>query len=382
MRRCPDSRDQPEALLAFLLQLREDVPEHSVIFPTRDDDVLFLNRFRPELEGYFTLLLPEGDALDAALNKWKTHHYAEQAGISSPRSWLIESKDELLAVLYEITFPCVMKPVFAQHWRTGRNWKIVGQRKAVGVQTAEELSAEYDNIAQAERRALIQEMIPGGDECLWIAACYMDRSSNLVAGFTAQKLIQVPEGFGTGCAVQTVHRPDLLALASKLLQAIHFSGIAEVEFKTDPSGDYKLIEINPRPWDQHRLGNACGVDLIHTAFCDLAGLSLPRLCEPTVGHKWIAEDVFSLLLLRSLWRRDGKFMHWLQLAAGPRVYAVSSMKDPLPLLGFLITRFIPETTASVASLIWSRARARLFETAPKQRELHYDSQLQRAKQKP
>ena len=54
-----------------------------------------------------------------------------------------------------------------------------------------------------------------------------------------------------------------------------FTGVAEVEFKLDSRlGEYKLIEINPIPWDQHRLGHMCGVDLIHIAWCDLTGEAL------------------------------------------------------------------------------------------------------------
>src|SRR5271167_2758087 len=47
--RCPDSRHEPEALLHFLLTLGPELGRGSVIFPTRDDDVLFLDRYRDKL---------------------------------------------------------------------------------------------------------------------------------------------------------------------------------------------------------------------------------------------------------------------------------------------------------------------------------------------
>src|ERR1017187_9589024 len=50
---CPDSRNQPEQLLAYLLEMGRQIGHRSVIFPTRDDDVLFLDRFRGELERHF-----------------------------------------------------------------------------------------------------------------------------------------------------------------------------------------------------------------------------------------------------------------------------------------------------------------------------------------
>ena len=339
----PDTRQQPEAALAFLLQLGDTLAEGGILFPTRDDDVLFLDRFRVELSRRFVLVLPEETALTACLNKWETYRCAEAAGVAVPRCWSVTSSEDLHRILPELTFPCVLKPISAHHWRKGNNWKTVGNRKAIGIFTAEDLLAEYETIARADSRALLQELIPGGDDCLWIAACYLNRHSNLIAGFTIQKLLQVPEGFGTGCILQTVDRPDLLATATALLQKIQFTGIAEVEFKWDAhSGQYKLIEINPRPWDQHRLGKACGVDLIHIAYCDLLGITLPDIGKQRIGQKWIAEDVFSLRLLQFLWRRDGRFWSLLKMARGQRICAVWSIRDPLPLIAFIGTRLGPE----------------------------------------
>jgi len=342
VRSCPDSREQPEALLEYLLQLGEELPEGGVIFPTRDHDLRFLSRFREQLRQSYALVMPDRNALETSLNKWETYRAAQSAGVPVPKCWSITGKEDLLRVERELRFPSVLKPVSAHHWREGANWKLVGSRKAIAVRSFEELLGEYEKIATVESRALLQEMVPGGDDALFIAACYLDRQSTLIAGFTAQKLVQVPAGFGTGCIVQTVDRPELLQSAAKLLRTIGFSGIAEVEFKWDEDArNYKLIEINPRPWDQHRLGQACGVDLIPIAYRDSAGLAVAPVAKQKTGQKWIAEDVYWLLLIRTLWKREGNLRSLRRLSRGPRVYAIWSVKDPLPLLGYLVTQFVP-----------------------------------------
>jgi D-aspartate ligase len=380
LRRCPDSREEPEAVLPFLLSLGEELAGPCIIFPTRDDDVMFLDRYRTQLETRFTLVLPESKALAACLDKAETYRAAQAAGIPAPRCWTIASKQDLLGILPELTFPCVLKPVSASHWRKRGNWQMVGSRKAISASSAAALIAEYDNIARAESRALVQELVSGGDDCLWVAACFMDRQSQFVAGFAAQKLIQVPEGFGTGCIVQTVNGPELLATAARLLRQIGFSGIAEVEFKRDSSsGEYKLIEINPRPWDQHRLGQICGVDLIHIAYCNYLGLPMPPLTKQRTGQKWIAEDVFFLLLLRSLWRRDGKFRSHLRLARGERIYAIWSKADPLPWLGFVAMRYGLELITLIPRYIRSLFRRVALDKSRAQAEIPYEKHLGKAK---
>jgi predicted ATP-grasp superfamily ATP-dependent carboligase len=285
IRHCPDSRENPEALLPFLLRLGETLPGRAVIFPTRDDDLIFLDRYRDQLAPYFIPVVPESAALQASLDKWETFHRARAADVPVPGCWIVDGREDAARVAAEVSFPAVLKPVSAHQWRKTGNWRIVGERKAVPVASPAEFLSEYEVIARAESRVLVQEMVPGGDALLRVAACYMDSRSNLVAAFTARKVLQVPAGFGTGCIVETADCPQVLELASKLLRSIGFSGIAEVEFKWDEaSRQYKLIEINPRPWDQHRLGAAAGVDLIRAAYHDLTGAAPLPASAPRPGQ--------------------------------------------------------------------------------------------------
>ena len=356
----PDSRNEPEALAAFLVRLGRDLGGRAIIYPTRDDDVVFLDRHRQELEPYFSPVIAGSEALEASLNKWNTFQAARRAGVATPGAWMVESAGDLERAARETRYPCVLKPLSAHHWRQGANWELVGARKAIGIASEAELRAEYLEIARADKRALVQEMVPGGDDCLLIAAGYMDRQGRWAAGFNTQKVVQIPEGFGTGCIVQCVDRPELFERTARLLAAIGYTGIAEVEYKWD-AGDqeYKLIEINPRPWDQHRLGNACGVELMYLAYCDHAGLPIPETPRPVVGHKWIAEDAFVTAAIRSFGRSKPGLKTLLRLARGKRIYAIWSAGDPLPSIMDWFTRFVPELTVSICRAIWSAISGRL-----------------------
>lgn len=375
---CPDSRREPEALLAFLLRLGQTLSVRGVIFPTRDDDLVFLDRHRSELAPYFSLVMPDSAVLNVCLDKWETYLWAERVGARIPKSWHIDGPEDVKRVAPELTYPCVLKPLSAHHWRQGNNWEIVGARKAIGVSSEEELLREYGAIALADKRALLQEMIAGGDDRLIVAAGYLSRQSRWVAGFNAQKLVQIPEGFGTGCIVQSVDRPELLESTARLLETMGFSGIAEVEYKWDAkSGEYKLIEINPRPWDQHRLGNACGVDLMYLAYCDHAGLAPPESRKPDPGHKWIAEDGFFFGALQLGWRRDPKLISLFRQTHGKRIYAIWSARDPLPLLAYACTGLIPGLLKSGARRLWSALRRKPSAILPSsKRGLVYENHLE------
>ena len=354
---CPDSRNSPHELLERFLEIGRTLPRRGVIFPTRDDDVVFLDRFRRELEKFFSLVVPASPVVRTALSKWHTYRAAVAAGVATPRCWLLTGTEQLKQVADEMTLPVVLKPDSSHHWRLGSNWEIVGGRKAVPVASKEELIRAYAELARARVPVLAQELIPGTDQMLVITACYLDRHSNWLASFQTQKLLQSPDAFGTGTIVQAVERPELLEPTRQLLQSMCYTGIAEVEYKWHAGkNEFQLIEINPRPWDQHRLGLACGADLIYLAYCEHAGIPLPPVRNVTSAQKWIAEDSLLLAVLRMIWRRDPRLGTIFQLVRGKRLYAISSMRDPMPALAYFTTRFAPGLVASAARFIGAALR--------------------------
>lgn len=368
-----DSREQPEELLQYLLKLGPTLDGRSVIFPTRDHDVVFLDRYREELEEHFSLVIPARSALMTCLNKWETYRSAVEAGVASPKCWLVENQGQLEEVAREAAYPSVLKPVAAHHWRKESNWELVGGRKAIQVDSPEELRTEYAAVAHADPRALVQEMVQGSDDCLTVAACYMDRQGRFAGGFGAQKLLQIPSGFGTGCIVQSVDRPALLDSTIRLLESIHYTGVAEVEYKWDGAKQaYQLIEINPRPWDQHRLGKYSGCDLIYLAYCDHAGLPKPSPVVPAAASfspcKWVAEDALFFEVMRLFWRRDPALREVKRLLAGKRTFAIWSARDPFPLLAFVIGQAVPWIALTAMRRFWGALKKAVTGQAPLRKE--------------
>jgi len=61
--------------------------------------------------------------------------------------------------------------------------------------------------------------------------------------------------------VETVDDPAASTTAIRLIEALRYTGIAEVEFKRDRrDGKLKLLDINPRVWGWHSLCGFAGVD--------------------------------------------------------------------------------------------------------------------------
>jgi D-aspartate ligase len=330
VRLTPNSQTHPEELVSYLLSVAEEF-RGAVIFPTRDADVVLLDSHRALLGQHYRLAIPPADCLQCVLQKHSLAKLASRVGVSVPRTMIVQGQEDLQSVAQLVGFPCVVKPVSSIDWRRGHNWKAVGSRKAFRVDGVAHLEREYAELASVCSSVLVQEWIPGGTEDIVVLAGYVNADSDPVAFFTARKCVQFPEDFGTGCVVASEPIPALHEPTRRLWKALRYHGMAEVEYKRDAAtGEYKLIEINTRHWDQHRLARASGINLTWIAYCDLIGNTPSVQNVPTARATWIAEDGFSYYALRSVYRREGRLLQLLGSLRGPRVYGISSFSDPFP----------------------------------------------------
>jgi predicted ATP-grasp superfamily ATP-dependent carboligase len=351
VRVAPNSQEQSRELRDFLLRIASELCG-AIIFPTRDADMLFLDRFRDELEPFYRLAIPPRHVLYRVLDKAVLAEKAMEAGIPVPRTTVVLEPAGLDSGAERVGFPCVVKPVTAVHWRQGTNWKLVGGKKAFRVNNLIELQQTYERVSQARREILLQEWIPGDTDQIVVWGGYVQRELEPVICFTARKLLQSPSEFGTGCVVESDRIPDLLEPTVRLCRALGYEGIAEVEFKRDArDGTLKLIEVNARHWDWHQLGNASQVNVTWAAYCHLTGRPVQQGLLPVQRAKWVAEDAFLRHMLASLYANESDRPKMRSVLAGQRIYGTFAWNDPFPFLRYSATTLFPALAADAARKI-------------------------------
>ena len=334
----PDSERDPDGLADFLMNYGATLKNGGIIFPTRDADVFFLDRYRDELERYFIIPQPRNEMLNLIMNKKHLAETAIDLGVAVPKTVAIDSVEMLEEKKDEIVFPAVVKPVCANQWRRREVWEAVDKRKGIKVEDVSSLREVYGMISRYEKDVLVQEWVPGDEDQFFIVGAYFSRESKCLGSFVAQKLLQFPPDFGLGCLVRTAYDEEVCKLGLKLLEGMEFHGIAEVEFKRDGrTREYKLIEVNPRHWDQHPIGVPLGVNLSLIAYADLCG-SFRQGSASDNGTSarevlWINEFDFFWRLSHD--RKQGRGRRgWLKPIVGGRkvVFALFSWRDPFPFL--------------------------------------------------
>src|SRR5436189_295152 len=111
---------------------------------------------------------------------------------------------------------------------------------------------------------------------------------HVVASLAARRTRQWPMDFGRASTyVETIDAPDVERIARRILNALRFDGIVEVEFKRDPrDGALKLLDINPRVWGWHSLGRAAGVDFPYLLWRLLRGEQVDER-RGRAGVRWV-----------------------------------------------------------------------------------------------
>jgi predicted ATP-grasp superfamily ATP-dependent carboligase len=348
----PNGRDEPVQFCERLLTIAKDHRQKAVLFPTRDFDVLLLDRHRERLAQAYLLPQPGESAIARMMDKLELAAVAGRLGIATPTTASCMSAADIEQQARALRFPVIVKPRFAHQWRHRGLWERVGAQKAFIVESPGDLHELYRRLAGVNQEVLLQEYVPGVDTDIVVCCCYVGRSGALLGHFTARKLRQSPPLVGTGSVVEAIDVPELIAPSIDLLRAFAYSGIAEIEYKYDKATNtYFLIEINPRHWDQHELGNLVGVNITWLAYADMVGqkpLGSKPLYVPGVKYKWVAEPELALDVARNLAmgmkrlsaetngspERGGglkrTYADLRNLLKGRKIYAVSRLKDPVP----------------------------------------------------
>jgi D-aspartate ligase len=295
-----------------------------VLFPTSDESAALLSRFHSELSRRFRVSAPAWSVLRWAYDKRLTYRLAADQHVDYPTTFYPLTDADLKSVNCE--FPAILKP--ATHSSINR----LTEDKAWRVKDHEELLRKY-----REARALIppdlilvQEMIPGsgGSQFSFAALC---SDGKTIAYLTARRTRQYPIDFGYSSSfVETMDVPEIVAPSERLLAAIEYTGIVEVEYKFDfRDGRFKLLDINPRLWTWSPLGGRAGTDFPYLLWRMMQGMPVAQQRAPA-GVRWIRMSTDVPAAFQEILRGRLNLREYLQSLRGPLQFALVTADDPLP----------------------------------------------------
>lgn len=267
----------PERLLEIVAGIAGVESERPVLFPTADPDLLALARLGERVRALCHVVAPCPELTLQLSDKRRFADLARRLKIPVPATVAPASLAEVAKAGDTLRFPLLVKPSHPQAWHPEPLRALVGPNtKALRVESAEELARVAGRLAEHSLDFLVQEFIPGDDHEHVDLHAWCDAGGEPRAWFTGRKLRIFPPHAGSGCYVVSETVEPVVSLCLEALRAMRFSGIANVNLKRDPrTGQYLMLEINPRVSQWNILTARAGVNLPLLAWRDAQGLPLP-----------------------------------------------------------------------------------------------------------
>jgi predicted ATP-grasp superfamily ATP-dependent carboligase len=273
----PDPVADEDGFIASLAELGARLDGPVPVFATHDEHVNAVVRRADEIGPAYRLPWPDWPTLEAIQSKRHQLEAAMACGVPVPETRHPRSAAEAVAAAGELGYPVFLKP------SDPIQFKRIYRRQAFRCGTAAEVETAYGHMEAFE--PMLQEFVPGGDDGLYTLGSYLADDGTALGIFCGRKLRQTREHMGSCRVGESVWVDRVVDDGLRILRHLGFRGVSQVEFKLDPrTGEYKLIEVNPRLWQWHSLSGACGADLTHIAYLDLVGTPPPPQ-RMTVEHR-------------------------------------------------------------------------------------------------
>jgi predicted ATP-grasp superfamily ATP-dependent carboligase len=350
----PDDDDQQLRALSDLA-VREGLGG-SVLIPTGDETAALVATHHASLSRSYRLTTPPWPVLAWLYDKRRTYQLARRVGVGCPVTVGASEASEFQQ--RGGRFPAVVKPAVKREWSRrvrARAWRA---------EDPAALAALVDRACRVvePEQVLVQELVPGDGSTQYSYGVLCDRG-RVVAAVAARRLRQYPIGFGRSSSfVETVDEPDLAELGARIVAAIGYTGLLELEFKRDGRDrQLKLLDANPRVWTWYALARRAGVDLTYLAWRLASGERVERV-EARTGVRWMRAGTDVLAVAQELAGGRTSARAYLRGLRGPIQLAIAARDDPLPLLAAPLVTIRRTGTRAAGTIVRAtgapRSRAR------------------------
>ncbi len=309
--------------LTELIELGKSFNLKPVLIPSADYYVTLISEYQKELSKYYLFNIPEPEVLASIVDKRKQYKCAEELRILTAKTFYPKSFDEIRNS--DFKFPVFIKGV------SGYKWASVFNNKGFVTNNQDELEKYYMSADNENVETIIQEIITGPNKNHFKVCAYYNKKRELLAIFSTQKTRQFPVDFGVGSYMISGHYPELIKEARNFFEGIKYTGIGSIEFKKDDmDGKYKLIELNPRLWQQNIQATYAGINFAYINYLDCIGEDVKPILDFKDDIRWLDAIQDFQSFLGNNKKGDVKFYEWIKSVFKTDCCAYFALDDVKP----------------------------------------------------
>lgn len=329
----PTPAPNAEALQRYL---EAHIPEGTVLFPTSDLFALALARLPEAVRERWPTVAARADAMEILVDKALFAELVERLEVPHPLTRPVHDAEEMAALDPARLEGCFLKPTDSQ-----RFFARFGV-KAARAATATEAVAWAERASEAGVDLVVQEYVPGPGDLHYYVEGYSTGDPATTTWFARRRLRIYPPDFGNSTWMRSVPLEEVAPARDalrRLLEHLEFRGIFSAEFKRDPrDGEFKLLEVNARPWWYVEFAVRCGVDVVYQAYRDALGLPTEPSRPYDVGRSCVYPyyDFHAVREAKGLPAAVGNAFGWM--GAWQPIFRWNDPKPAVSALGDILLR--------------------------------------------
>jgi D-aspartate ligase len=275
----------PEELPEYLASLA--IPG-AVLMACSDDWTKAIAGLPASLRERFPASIASASAIEALTDKWRFAQMLQIADVPRPTTLLIQSVQELAALPESCFENMFLKPLDSQgfSFRTGvKAFQLKSRSHAL------EVIASVLRSGDIGFPILLQEFIPGPADKYILVDGFVDRNGKTRGLFARRRLRMHPAPFGNSTLSETIPLSEAgpaVETLERIWSTLGYRGIFDAEFKYDNRDQqYKIIEVNARPWWFVEFATRCGIDVCDMAYRDAQGLPVNDVANYPAGRRCV-----------------------------------------------------------------------------------------------
>jgi len=240
-----------EAVAAFVRE-RPD----TLVLPMTEATTLALSTYRDcAVSAGGRLILPDHIDLLRAFNKSDTTRMAASLGIAVPRTIVVSTPEQARDTASSVRYPVVLKPTVSQELLPGDNLRNTGRPCYASNSTEYEMA--YRSVSSRASSVMVQEFVTGEGTGYFALLHH----GELRAEFAHRRIRDVhPTGSGSALRISVEVDPEIRRSSLAILSALHWHGVAMVEYRKKARSPAVFMEVNGRFWNSLALSCYAGVD--------------------------------------------------------------------------------------------------------------------------
>lgn len=114
---CPRVKNDGEQYINFLLNLGEKLNTKGVLLSVGDSELAVIFKNKTKLEKHYAFLPVDFNIIDKLLNKKRFSETVDALNIPHSETYFLTDEAELESISKEITYPCIIKPIYSDSFR-------------------------------------------------------------------------------------------------------------------------------------------------------------------------------------------------------------------------------------------------------------------------